>query len=143
MIAFKSNKKIETAFKNATLCYADKNEGEIISEGMLELFKELEPLKDKINYLINKTNEKFEGVFTIASIIYPDLNTKEAIEKFYNDLKKVDEKFEGIEEKPINKNIRTKKEIEDLITKASFAKTIIAKAYYIKEAIRAEECAIF
>ena len=144
MILFNSNKKIETAFKNSTLCHIDKGEGEIISQGMMEIFKQLEPFKEKLDYISQKINENPQNVLIIAMFMYPDLSIKEAINKLYEGIKQIDKKFNSLEEKPIKKSIRTKKEIEDIIAQAGLAKTFVAKAYYLKESIKtANECAFF
>jgi len=142
MISFNSNTRLETAFKNSTLCYIEKPEKDIFAEGMLEIYKELEPIKDKIKYIAEKVNEKVYDVIALAMYIYPNKNLKKAIEQLYEDLKLVDEKFAEIEEEPIIKSARTSKDVEDEVVE--LGKNKIAKAYYIKEAIKAtKECALF
>ena len=142
MISFHSNTRLETAFKNSTLCYIEKPEKEIFAEGMLEIYKELEPIKDKIKYIAKKVNEKTYDVIALAMYIYPNKSLKKAVEKLYEDLKLIDEKFIEIEEEPIVKSARTPKSVEEEV--AELGKNKIAKAYYIKEAIKAaKECALF
>ena len=142
MISFHSNTRLETAFKNSTLCYIEKPEKDIFAEGIFEIYKELEPVKDKIKYIAEKINEKTHEVITLIMYIYPNKSLKKAVEKLYEDLKLVDEKFIEIEEEHIIKSARTPKSVEDEV--AELGKNKIAKAYYIKEAIKAaKECALF
>jgi len=142
MISFNSNKKLESAFKNATLCHIDKSEKDIIAKGMLEVFDELKPIEEEIGYIGRMINEETYNVVIFAMYLYPGLNLKEAVKKLYKDIKLVEEKFEEIDEEAILKNVRTPKDVEDEV--AEFGKKHIAKTYYLKEVIKAaKECALF
>ena len=134
MMTFKTNERAEIAFKNVVLCKDDKNEGKIISAGISDIFKNIEYLDDKIKYISQSISEKGENVISTAMILYPDLNLNEAVNRFYEDIKKVNERFNLIDnKKTFTKYIRINKETKKTVDNFSLSKGFISKAVYLKK----------
>jgi hypothetical protein len=147
MISFRSNKKLEKAFKTAKICSEFKKEGELakamINNILLSLDKDT---LEKLKYIRDFVNEgKLESIITLAMLIYPDKSLKEAIDSLYNGIKFIEEKYKDEPNEYIMKNFRTDRGFEEwLKNDVGFVKQQIAKAAYLKEAIEAaRECDIF
>jgi len=136
MISFNSNKKLEVAFKNGVLCNMG-SEKKIVGGLMEEFYKENAELEEKISYISQKINEKPYIVIVIAMYIHPDKNLKEAVESLYKEIKLVDDMFQDVNEEDIVKNIRVSPEIEKMTT--VFGKNLVAKTFYLKQAIEAAQ----
>ena len=146
MLNIKSTKRLERAFKNSKLCHLDKKEGEVIEEAIKQVMEHIEHMdfQKELDFISKLINETYENVIAITGYLYPDISIKEAINRLYEELKTIDEKFNDIELENVIKNFRIKKEIEENISNKGFNKNIIAKVAYLKEAINAiKMCDIF
>jgi hypothetical protein len=147
MISFRSNKKLEKAFKTAKICSAFNKEGElikaIISNILLSLDKDT---LEKLKYIRDFVNEgKIESIIALAMLIYPDKNLKEAVDTLYDGIKFIEEKYKDEPNEYIMKNFRTDRKFEEwLKNDVGFVKQQIAKTAYLKEAIESvRECDFF
>jgi hypothetical protein len=132
MISFKSNKKLEKAFKSNK---EDGKEGELIKAIINNILLPKETL-EKLKYIRDFINEgKFESIITLAMLIYPDKNLKEAINSLYNGIKLIEEKYKDDNEYII-KYFRTDRGFEEWLKDIGFVKQQISKAAYLKEAIK-------
>jgi hypothetical protein len=143
MLNIKSTKRLERSFRSSKLCHLDKKEGEVIEEAVKQVMEHIDFQKE-LEFISTLINEPYENVIAITGYLYPDISIKEAINRLYEELKTIDEKYNDIELENVIKNFRIKKEIEDNISNKGFNKNIIAKVAYLKEAINAiKMCDIF
>jgi len=144
MISFNSNKKLEIAWKSSKICNEEKNEAEIVKKEVKDYITSFRDIKEQLEYINSFLEEKMNNTISIIIYLYPNLPFKEAVEKIYTELKKIDEKYENIEEEKIVKYFRTDKDFEDMLKEEGFNKNLIAKAIYLKNAIDAvNNCDIF
>jgi len=132
MVSFKTQEGVERAFKTAVTLDSTtevqailKNKDEIIKNFD---FEKIELIKDYIN------ERKIANVITIITLLYPT-SLKEAVDKFYESLKKMENKFGRGKE--FVKYLKT--DTKDIPFENA---SLLLKASYLKEALKALECEI-
>lgn len=147
MFSFKTKKDLELAFKNAKFCEISKTDEEFISQEIQETLNSFEKEKEKILYLETQLVLKFEELTCIITSLYPHLTFNKGIEKLYDEIKIIEEKYKDIEDnKVFVKNIKIRKNpsLKEAIMELGLNGHLLAKAAYIKKIIAAsKECDVF
>jgi hypothetical protein len=148
MIRFKVNKKLETIFNNARLCFkTSKKETktlELLVPVIREKLTEQDDLLNKYKFLSEFLKEDYEIIGFIATMLYPKATLNEAVGYLYYILKDIDSKYNNIDNKDTLKYIRGEKEFEDTITETGFNKNLMVKIAYLKIVIdNFEKCDFF
>jgi len=132
MVSFKTQEGIERAFKTA-VAMDNTTEIQAILKNKDEIIKDFD--FEKIEFIKNYINEKkIANVITIIMLLYPT-SLKEAVDKFYESLKEMERKFgKG---KEFVKYIKT--DTKDIPFENA---SLLLKASYLKEALKALECEI-
>ena len=140
MFSFKTKKDLDLAFKNIKFCGINKTDEEFISQEIREMLIPFEEDKEKILYLKTQLVLKFKELTCIIAYLYPHLTFKKGIEKLYDEIKIIEEKYKDIEDnKVFVKNIRIRKNpsLKKAIAGLGLNGHLLAKAVYIKKIISA------